>query len=149
MLRLLKVIADSGMWKPVGKVHGWLYDVSGGRIGASAAGITNMRLTTTGRRSGEPRTVTLAYMADGDDQVLVASNGGSDHPPAWYLNLRDNPNVSVQIGGKRIDAQAYEVEGDERARLWPELKRYNPMYANYEKITQRRIPVVVVRRRGQ
>jgi F420H(2)-dependent quinone reductase len=145
--RILKAIGERGLWKPIGKIHTWFYRASGGRLGHTAGGIRNLLLNTTGRRSGTARTVALAYLADGDDWVLVASNGGSDHPPAWWLNLKAEPRATIQVGSETIEVVASDAEGDERARLWGLLTRYNPPYAAYEQMTSRRIPVVVLRRR--
>ena len=146
-LRLLKAMGESGMWKGVGKVHTWVYRATGGRIGQTAGHITNLLLTTTGRRSGAARTVALAYMADGDNWILVASNRGADRHPAWWLNLKGDPNATIEIGRESIEVAARETQGEERARLWSLLTRYNPPYASYEKMTARRIPVVVLERR--
>ena len=143
--RLLKVIGESGLWKPTGRAHAWLYSKTGGRVGHRAGHITNLLLTTTGRKSGEPRTVTVTYMADGDSYVLVASNGGADRHPVWWLNLRGNPRAQVQVGNRTFAVEATEAEGAERVRLWTQLKQYNPFYAQYEQITDRSIPVVVLR----
>jgi F420H(2)-dependent quinone reductase len=144
--RLLKAIGQLGLWKPIGKIHSALYRATDGRIGHSAGAIRNLLLTTTGRRSGEARTVALAYLADGDDLVIVASNGGSDKPPAWWRNLQAEPRATVQVGRDTFPVAARDAEGDERARLWEMLKRYNPPYAAYEQMTSRLIPVVVLRR---
>ena len=76
----------------------WLYRRSGGRVGGTMRGVPLLLLTTTGRRSGRPWTVPLMYQTDGDGWVLVASNGGSDRHPSWWLNLRSNPDASIQIG---------------------------------------------------
>jgi deazaflavin-dependent oxidoreductase (nitroreductase family) len=143
--RLLKVIGESGLWKLTGRLHAWLYRSTGGRIGHRAGHITNLLLTTTGRKSGEPRTVTLTYMADGESYVLVASNGGSDRHPVWWLNLQKTPRVQVQVGNGTFRVVAVEADAAERARLWTRLKAYNPFYARYEQITERRIPVVVLK----
>ena len=96
--RILKAIGESGLWKPIGRLHAWLYRTTGGRIGHRAGHITHLLLTTTGRKSGEPRTVTLTYMAEGDNYILVASNGGADRHPVWWLNLKKNPRAQVQVG---------------------------------------------------
>jgi deazaflavin-dependent oxidoreductase (nitroreductase family) len=146
-LRIFKAIGESGVWKGVGKVHTWMYRASGGRVGQSFGHIKNLLLTTKGRRSGEPRTVALAYMASGPHWILVASNGGADHHPAWWLNLKGDPHATIEIGRDRIDVVAREAEGEERSRLWSQLTRYNPPYAAYEQITKRRIPVVVLEKR--
>jgi len=143
--RVLKLFADSGLWKPIGKVHAWVYRRTGGRIGHRTGHISNLLLTTRGRRSGQPRTVTLAYMADGDNYVVVGSNGGADRHPLWWLNLQQNPRAEVQIGGRTARVEAVEAGAPERARLWTQLKAYNPLYARYEQITERRIPVIILR----
>ena len=142
--KVLRGVAGAGLWKGVGKLHGVMYRVSGGRLGFSAGGITNLLLTTTGRKTGAARTVPLAYLADGDRFVVVASNGGSDQAPAWWGNLRAEPRASVQVRDRTIAVTAREATPEEHARLWPELKRVNPFYAQYEQITARRIPVVVL-----
>ncbi len=144
-LRILKVVGESGLWTGVGQVHAWLYRRTGGRIGHRTGHITNLLLTTTGRKSGKPRTVTLTYMADDDNYVLVASNGGSDRHPVWWLNLKKNPHAQVQVGNRTFVVDADEADGTERVRLWSKLKAYNPFYGQYEQITDRRIPVVILR----
>jgi F420H(2)-dependent quinone reductase len=143
--RILKAVGESGLWKPTGRLHAWLYQKTGGRIGHRAGHITNLLLTTTGRKSGEPRTVTLTYMADGADYILVASNGGSDRHPVWWLNLQKTPRAQVQVGSRTFAVEAHAADTSERTRLWPRVKAYNAFYAQYEQITDRRIPVVVLR----
>ena len=142
--RTLKVVGESPFWRVVGRAHAWVYRTTGGRIGASAGGITNLLLTTTGRKTGRSRTVTLAYLEDGGRFVVVASNGGSDHPPAWWGNLRQDPAATAQVGARTIPVTAREATAEEHAILWPRLKTVNPFYAQYEQITARRIPVVVL-----
>ena len=144
-LRILKLVGESGLWKTVGKAHTWLYRATGGKVGYKAGKLTNLLLTTTGRKSGALRTVALHYMADGDTYVIVASNGGSDHPPAWWLNLQKTPHVTVQVGNLTTDVVAGVATPEEHARLWPKLKELNPFYGRYEQITDREIPVVVLR----
>ena len=141
---VLKTIGESPMWKVTSRVHTWLYRATGGKIGHSTGGITNLILTTKGRKSGAPRTVALAYLADGADFVVVASNGGSDRNPAWWLNLLSNPHATVEVGTRTLPVTAREATAEEHARLWPALKAVNPFYANYEVITDRRIPVVIL-----
>jgi len=142
--RVLKAIGESPMWKITSKVHTWLYRTTNGRVGHSAGKITNLLLTTKGRKSGESRTVALAYLADGEDFVVVASNGGADRHPAWWLNLRHDPHATVEVGSRKLEVSAREATADEHARLWPVLKAVNPFFGNYEQITDRRIPVVVL-----
>jgi len=143
-LRILKAIGESPFWKVTGRIHTWLYRMTGGAVGHSAGAIKNLLLTTTGRKSGELRTVPLAYLPDGDRYVIVASNGGADRHPQWWLNLRADPRATVQIGRAEVPVIAHRAEGAEWERLWPLLKAYNPFYANYEQITARQIPVVVL-----
>ena len=143
-LRLLKRVGESSFWRTTGRLHAWLYRTTGGRIGHRAGSLRNLLLTTTGRKSGAPRTVPLTYMAEGERFVLVASNGGANRHPAWWLNLERNPRATVQVGARTIDVVAHRADGAERARLWPRLKEMNPFYAAYERITPREIPVVVL-----
>ncbi|GLZ34405.1 nitroreductase [Lentzea sp. NBRC 105346] len=109
-------------------------------------GVTTLLLTTKGRRSGEPRRTALIYQPDGDRHVIVASNGGSNGHPNWYLNLRDNPEVEVQVGAERFRAHARTAKGEERARLWDLMNEIWPDYTNYQQRTDREIPVVVLER---
>jgi deazaflavin-dependent oxidoreductase (nitroreductase family) len=103
-------------------------------------------LTTTGRKSGRQYTTPLACFSDADDLVVVASNNGQDHHPAWWLNLEHTPEAEVRYGRERLRVRAELATGDERARLWPWLQQQNPPYVRYEKLTKREIPVVVLKR---
>jgi len=132
-------------WDWFGRIHRAVYRASGGRVGARLAGLDMLLLTTTGRKSGEPRTQPLACFADGDDWVVVASNGGQDHHPAWFLNLEACADAQIQVGSEQRAVRAQVAEGAERARLWPWLVERNPIYGRYAKRTGRRIPVVVLR----
>ena len=143
-LRVLKLLGESPFWKTTGKLHTAVYRLTGGRVGHAAGHLTNLLLTTTGRKSGERRTVPLTYLADGANYVLVASNGGADRHPAWWLNLGKTPRATVQVRDRTVDVVAREADERERARLWPMLKQVNPFYARYEQITARRIPVVIL-----
>ena len=146
--RTLKLVGESPFWRLVGRVHTVVYRSTGGRIGHGAGAISNLLLTTIGRRSGQPRTVPLAYLQDGARFVVVASNGGSDRHPAWWGNLRQKPAATVQVGSRRIDVIAHEATPEERDALWPRLKAVNPFYGQYEQITQRLIPVIVLEPRS-
>lgn len=103
-------------------------------------------LTTTGRRSGEPRSVPLIFSRDGNRLVLVASLGGAPHHPIWYLNLRDDPKVFIQMQRERFAARARTASGDERARLWRMMVSVLPDYEDFQARTTREIPLVVVER---
>jgi deazaflavin-dependent oxidoreductase (nitroreductase family) len=143
----LTLVGESGLWKLVGWVHTRLYRVTYGLIGHWTAGLASLLLTTTGRRSGEQRTVALTYVLDGDDYVVVASNGGADRDPAWWLNLQAQPEAVVQVGASRIPVVAHAADSEERRRLWPMLTASNPFYSRYELLTARPIPVVVLQPR--
>jgi F420H(2)-dependent quinone reductase len=120
----------------------WLYRRSGGRIGGTMRGVPLLLLTTTGRRSGRPWTVPLMYQPNGDGWVLVASNGGSDRHPTWWLNLRSNPDASIQIGRDVHRVTAAETTGAERDRLWRLMAGVYSGYEQYTKKTSRTLPVV-------
>jgi deazaflavin-dependent oxidoreductase (nitroreductase family) len=107
-------------------------------------GSSILLLTTAGRRSGEPRTNALIYGRAGDDFLIVASNGGSDQPPAWYVNLREEPEVDVQVLDRRFRARARDATPEERPAMWVEMTRHWPDYDAYQERTEREIPVVVL-----
>jgi deazaflavin-dependent oxidoreductase (nitroreductase family) len=111
-------------------------------------GTTILLLTTTGRKSGERRVQPLIYREIDGKPVIVASKGGAPDHPAWYLNLRDEPGVEVQIKGDVFPARARDAEGDERARLWDRMVEVWPDYSSYQARTDREIPVVVLERAG-
>lgn len=130
--------------KGVNALHRALLDVSGGRIGGKVAGMPAVKLTTTGRKSGKPRTVMLTSPArHGDDIVLIASYGGDDTHPAWYLNLRENPAVTIEMEGRTFPAEARTATPAEKAELWPQITSTYKGYADYQKRTDREIPVVL------
>ena len=106
-----------------------------------------IELTTTGRRSGEPRTTMLTSpYQEGSTIVIVASRGGDDRHPAWYLNLRDQPEVKVVVGRKPVQRMRAEIaNSEERARLWPLITADHRNYAGYQRKTKREIPVVLLR----
>jgi deazaflavin-dependent oxidoreductase (nitroreductase family) len=134
--------------------HTTLYLRSGGREGhvmkrTPPGGYPEMDtysllLTTTGRKSGEKYVFPLYYGETGNSYILVASKGGAPDHPGWYKNLVANPEVEVQVGTKKLRAKARTATGDERARLWKEALKFWPPYADYEKKTDREIPVVVL-----
>jgi deazaflavin-dependent oxidoreductase (nitroreductase family) len=134
------------MFKAMNRVHRLVLGVTGGRVGGKAFGMEVLELTTTGRRSGLPRTTLLTSpYREGSTMMLVASRGGDDRDPAWFLNLRDHPEVTVTIAGQPPQPMRAEVAGpDERARLWPLITAAHSNYAGYQKKTTREIPVVLV-----
>lgn len=128
-------------------VHRALLRVSGGRVGHRAIGMPVLELVTVGRRSGASRAVMLTSpMRDGEAHVVVASRGGDDRHPAWFLNLRDEPRVQVSFqGGPREPMLAAVATPEERARLWPEITAGFRNYASYQRRTEREIPLVLLR----
>lgn len=131
-------------------VHSRVYRLSGGRVGRTWRVGSALRrpapvclVTTTGRRSGQPRTVPLIYFREGDAVVLVASQGGRPEHPMWYLNLQTHPEVEIEVGREKRAYRARTAEGDERARLWQRAVDVYADYGDYQQRTQRQIPVVV------
>lgn len=125
-------------------VHKELYRRSGGRIGGKAGSVQMLILTTTGRKSGQPRETMLNYGVDGDRLVLVASFGGDDRHPQWYRNLEANPEVTVQIGTETRRMNAANATPEERPRLWSLMTARYSGYDSYQRRTEREIPVVVL-----
>jgi len=109
-------------------------------------GTTALLLTTTGRKSGKQYTTPLIYTLDDGNPVIVASQGGSPDNPDWYLNLVANPHVNVQIKGEKFHAHPHTAGGEERERLWKQMTAVWPDYDEYQKKTDREIPVVVLDR---
>ena len=126
------------------KLHPRLYRWSGGRIGGRLVGLPVLLLWTRGRRSGARRENALTYVASGDAFVVYASVLGEERHPAWYLNLRAQPEAEIQVGARRLAVRARDAEGAERERLWQAVVEAQPDYADYARRTQRRIPVVVL-----
>lgn len=130
-----------------GQEHVDRYRATDGGEGHEWQGARTLILTTTGRRSGEPRDTPLIYGVRGEDHVIVASKGGAPDHPAWYKNLDADSNVGVQVQGDRFSAVARVAEGAERDELWALMLQEWPSYADYQTKTDRQIPVVVLERR--
>jgi deazaflavin-dependent oxidoreductase (nitroreductase family) len=130
-----------------GPKHVRAYRETNGELGHDwRNGTSTLLLTTTGRRSGEERTTPLIYGRSGDDYVVVASKGGSDAPPGWYANLEADPEVDVQVLDDRFHARARTAGPDEKPELWRRMVEQWPDYDNYQRRTDREIPVVVLER---
>ena len=129
-----------------GQEHVKRYRETGGAEGHEWQGVTVLLLSTTGRRSGVQRTTPLIYGRHGDDYVVVASRGGANSDPAWYLNLVANPEVEVQVLADRFAARARTAAGDERLALWRSMAERWPAYNDYQSKTKREIPVIVLER---
>jgi deazaflavin-dependent oxidoreductase (nitroreductase family) len=135
---------------PIGWVasHVRSYVDTGGRQGHRRWGVTNLLLTTRGRRTGLLRRTALIYGRAGDAYVVVASGAGEPHHPAWYLNLCATPEVTVQVGPEPFAAHARTAEGEERKRLWRMMVAKWPDYRGYQYKSGRQLPVVVLERVG-
>jgi len=141
---------------PYLKFHKYVYERSDGRVGKHSGGVPALLLTTTGRKSGLARTNGLTYCRDRGDIIVVASNGGSDRPPAWLLNIQAEPRVTIRVGRSVFGATARVATDEEQAFLWPLVNRTNrgmaPLfhpgvsgrYDVYQRNTTRKIPVVVI-----
>jgi deazaflavin-dependent oxidoreductase (nitroreductase family) len=124
--------------------HEFWYRLTNGMIGGWA-GAPMLLLTTKGRKSGQPRTTPLLFMPDGENYIVIASYGGSDHDPQWWRNLQANPDAEVQVFSRRRQVRAEAATGEERTRLWNRVSTSYPIYRWYESRTSREIPVVVLR----
>jgi deazaflavin-dependent oxidoreductase (nitroreductase family) len=141
---------------PYLRLHKYVYETSYGRVGTHSGGVPALLLTTTGRKSGLARTNGLTYCRDRGDLIVVASNGGSDKPPAWLLNIEADPRVTVRVGRDVLGATARVATDEEQSFLWPLVNRTNRgmsrivhpgvtgRYDVYQRHTSRRIPVVVI-----
>ena len=126
-------------------VHEFWYRATNGLIGGNLFGARVLLLTTTGRKSGKRYTTPLTYLEDGENLVVIASNGGADTDPNWWRNLRADPQAMVQVGPQHKELHAEAALGAERDRLWSAVIARYPVYRRYADATKREIPVVVLR----
>jgi deazaflavin-dependent oxidoreductase (nitroreductase family) len=140
----LKHMVKDTLFRIATGLHKELYRRSSGRMGGKAGKIQMLLLTTTGRKSGQPRTTPLNYGTDGDRLILVASFGGDDRAPQWYRNLVANPEVTVLIGTETRRMRASTASPEEKPRLWALMTAGYPGYDGYQRKTERDIPVVVL-----
>jgi deazaflavin-dependent oxidoreductase (nitroreductase family) len=124
-------------------LHAHMYRLTNGKIGGRFGKAENVLLTTTGRKSGKARTTPLMVTVDGDRLILVASNGGAPKHPDWYLNLTADPDVIVQRGGQQLHLRARTATADERPALWSKIVGTYQGYEEYQKKTDREIPLVI------
>ena len=124
--------------------HKRLYRWSNGRIGGRAANLPVLLLETVGRKSAEPRINALTYLPWEESFVVIASVLGEPRHPGWYFNLQARPEVTIQVGARRIAVRARDAEGVEREAIWGKLVEESPDYAQYRERTGRQIPVVVL-----
>lgn len=128
-------------------VHTVLFRATGGRIGKRLVNNDMLLLSTVGPRTGNPHTVPLLYLRDGDDYVIIASWGGRPENPQWYRNLQAQPHTTIQVLSEKIPVTARTADPTERVRLWPLILTAYDGYAEYESRTTREIPVVILSRR--
>ena len=131
----------------LGAEHVRVYRETNGETGYIWNGVPTLLLTSTGRKSGEARTIPIIYTPTDAGYVIIASKGGSPTHPKWYLNVQEDPNVEVQIKADRFAATARTASSPERERLWAEAVKAWPNYDIYQSRTERRIPVVVIERK--
>jgi F420H(2)-dependent quinone reductase len=125
---------SAGLLRRVGKLNVPVYRLTRGRIGGRVGRAPVLLLTTTGRKSGQPRTAPVLYLADGERLVVIGSNAGHTNTPAWALNLRANPDAEAQVRAERRSVRARIAEGEERAELW---RRMNDQYSGFEDYRER------------
>jgi deazaflavin-dependent oxidoreductase (nitroreductase family) len=137
-----------GFYKMFARVHGQLLLRTKGRPEHLTPRLRCLVLETTGRHSHQPRRVPLLYMPDGDGFVVLASNFGREHPPAWWLNLQATPDAAVELGGRRIVVRARELGGQERTSMLARAAAHNKQWRTYSTSLRRTLPVVRLERRA-
>jgi deazaflavin-dependent oxidoreductase (nitroreductase family) len=134
-------------WRRFGRAHAKLYKLLGGRlVGTVGLGRKVLLLTTTGRKSGLPRTTPLVYMPHGNDVIVYASNGGKETAPAWWINLQADPLATIQVGRTLSKVRARKATDAEYSELWPKAAAYNPHWRDYEANVERTIPLILLER---
>jgi F420H(2)-dependent quinone reductase len=144
--RLLNRVARvRGMATRMARLHAFLYRRTGGRFLPRWVGrMPVLAITTTGRKSGRPRTTVVIYMEEGDNLVVVPANAGDDRAPAWWLNLQANREAEVERAGRRQQVRARRATPEEEARLWPKLAERYSGFDEYRGFTDRQLPVVLL-----
>jgi deazaflavin-dependent oxidoreductase (nitroreductase family) len=126
-------------------LHVFIYRLTGGRLGGGMNGFKVLILTTRGRKSGKLHTNPVGYFERDDDYLIVASNGGQDKHPAWYHNLKANPNITIQVMDKVMQVHAEILTGEARSAAWKQVVETAPAFGNYQKSTTREIPLVALK----
>ena len=125
------------------RINAFFLRITNGRLGSKLGKQTILLLETIGRKSGQPRTIPIAYFFHEGKYLIVESNWGKDKHADWYFNLKNNPRATLTVKGQNIPVEAHDAEGDEYARLWKFATEKHPPYLQYQSMTKRRIPVVV------
>jgi deazaflavin-dependent oxidoreductase (nitroreductase family) len=136
------------LWQAFTQAQVRAYRLSGGRIAGSYRGSPVLLLDHVGRKTGRRHTSPLIYARDGDDLVIVASKGGSHTDPLWWLNLKEHPRTTVQVGSEKREVVARQATTEEKERLWPVLVGIYAPYESYQQRSSRDIPVIVLARAG-
>ena len=131
-----------GTIRLLGRAHAWLWQLFGGKLGSGFGRAPFMMLTTKGRKTGQARTTPVLYLQDGPDLIVVASFGGNDMHPAWYLNLERSPEAEALIEGRRRRLFAHKVSPEEKKLIWPRLIEMYPSFDLYQRRTRREIPLL-------
>ena len=124
--------------------HAGVYRATGGKLFGRMGKSPILLLNTVGRKTGRKRTSPLLYVMDGEDFVIIASNGGAAAHPAWYLNLRANPEATVEIGDREVQVEAEVADPEEKTRLWQKMVEMYPAYDDYQMKTGREIPLLIL-----
>ncbi|MCA0456571.1 MAG: nitroreductase family deazaflavin-dependent oxidoreductase [Chloroflexi bacterium] len=132
------------LFKQMMRFQVFMYRRSGGKRMGSLRGMPLLLLTTTGRKTGKQRVTPVMYIRDGENYVVTASNAGRQQDPAWFVNLKANPQTTIEVGEQTLNAAAHQASAEEKNRLWPELVRQAPFFADYQKNTARDIPMVIL-----
>jgi F420H(2)-dependent quinone reductase len=125
--------------------HAGVYRATGGKLFGRMGKSPILLLNTVGRKSGRKRTSPLLYVKDGEDFVIIASKGGAPTHPAWYLNLMANPEATVEVGDREVHVKAEVADPEEKARLWEKMVEVYPTYDDYQRKTEREIPLLILR----
>jgi deazaflavin-dependent oxidoreductase (nitroreductase family) len=125
-------------------VHSGVYRATGGRLLGRMGQSPILLLNTIGRKSGKKRATPLLYVVEDEDYVIIASKGGTPSHPAWYLNLKANPDATVEVADRKVRVRAEKVDGEEKERLWKKMAEMHPTYDDYQKKTKREIPLLVL-----
>lgn len=128
--------------RQLGRLHTWLWKLCGGKLDNAFRKLPFMMLTTTGRKTGQRRTTPVLYLQDETGLIVVASFGGNDMHPAWYLNLEQNPEAEVIIKGEHRRVLARKLSPEEKKVVWPRLVQLYPQFETYQQRTRREIPLM-------
>ena len=125
------------------RINAFLLHLTNGRLGSRLGNQTILLLETVGRRSGQPREIPIAYFFHEGSYLIVESNWGKDTHSDWYFNLKKHPSATLNVNGRTILVESHDAQGEEYARLWKFVTQRHPPYLRYQKMTRRRIPIVV------